>query len=171
MKRTHRTLLLLAAAALIVVQACRPKPEGELGDPYNKVEGLAGSWTLQSVVQTDEKAPDKRQLDLSNYYLDNGGATIIFDKNNQTYTTDFGSGKNFFGSNGSWEMENSQFAQFDNLYPDVLWLISDGDSLELTLGQPVRSFDSQLYLRLERKCLDEGVLKVRSSYEFEFVRN
>ena len=161
--------MLVLSVALF--QACKPDLKGELGDPYDKVDGIAGTWTLQSVIQTDEKAPDKRQLDLSSYYLGDGGASITFDKDNQTYTAEFNNGKNFFGDAGTWTMTNAQFAAFNRIYPDALWLINGTDSIELTLGAPVRTFDSQLFLRLERRCLDGAEIKVRSSYEFEFVRN
>lgn len=171
MKRNNIQLGMVLLVAVALFQACKPDPTGELGDPYDKVDGLDGTWTLQSVVQTDEKAPNKRQLDLTNYYLGGSGATISFDKDAQTFSTSFSSGKNFFGETGTWSMTNSQFTRFDRTYPDALWLISGPDSTELTLGQPVRAFDSQLFLRLERKCDDGGELKVRSSYEFEFVRN
>ena len=171
MKRSYKILLGVALLSVVLIQACKPDLKGELGDPYDKVDGLDGTWTLQSVIQTDEKAPDKRTLDLSSYYLGDGGASITFNKNNNTYTANFNSGKNFFGDAGTWEMTNAQFSIYNRIYPDALWLINGTDSIELTLGQPVRSFDSQLYLRLERGCLDGEEIKVRSSYEFEFVRN
>ena len=53
---------------LLILLACEDPIKGDLGQPLSKIDGINGSWELVSVIQTDEQAPNKRQLDLSEYY-------------------------------------------------------------------------------------------------------
>ena len=45
--------------------SCRDPYYGDLGSPSDKIEAISGSWILENVLQIDEKAPDKKQIDLS----------------------------------------------------------------------------------------------------------
>ena len=65
--------------------SCQEPIHGELGDPASKIDGINGSWELVGVMQTDEKAPDKRQIDLSKHYHD---LVLNFNKENFTFQQD-----------------------------------------------------------------------------------
>ena len=147
--------------------SCKNPIEGELGLPAIKIDGINGSWELESVIQTDEKAPNKRTLDLSDYY---GAFVLNFDKTDLSFYLDSNlvtSGNNFFGTSGTWSFFNSQFSEYDLTYPDGLRLVDAfSDTTNFTLGSPIREYDNSLNLKLYRTCQGENTL----SYQFIFDR-
>ena len=152
--------------SIILLSSCRDPYYGDLGSPSDKIEAISGSWLLENVLQIDEKAPDKKQIDLSNFYQN---FIITFDKDSMTFqmdTTDVISGKNYFGSSGKWDLYNSQLSQYDNIYPDRITLDNNNTVLDLFLLNPPTIFDDNLHLRYVRKCEDDQVV----SYEYRFVR-
>tara|TARA_B000000532_G_scaffold128176_1_gene102771 strand:+ start:610 stop:1098 length:489 start_codon:yes stop_codon:yes gene_type:complete len=152
--------------SIILLSSCRDPYYGDLGSPSDKIEAISGSWLLENVLQIDEKAPDKKQLDLSNFYQN---FIITFDKDSMTFqmdTTDLISGKNYFGNSGKWDLYNSQLSQYDNVYPDRISLENNNTVLDLFLLNPPTIFDDNLNLRYVRKCEDDQVV----SYEYRFVR-
>ena len=152
--------------SIILLASCRDPYYGDLGSPSDKIEAISGSWLLENVLQIDEKAPDKKQLDLSNFYQN---FIITFDKDSMTFymdTTDIISGKNYFGNTGTWDLYNSQLTQYDNVYPDKISLENNNTVLDLFLLNPPTIFDNHLNLRYVRKCEDDQVV----SYEYRFVR-
>ena len=50
---------LLSLAALVVVGGCKPEISGELGEPFDKIEGMAGTWQLTAFTQQDLNSPVK----------------------------------------------------------------------------------------------------------------
>ena len=123
---------------LLVLLACEDPIKGDLGQPLSKIDGINGSWELVSVIQTDEQAPNKRQLDLSQYY-----------------------------DSGTWAFYNSQFSEYDLIYPDGLRIVNPlSDTINFTLGSPIREYDQILNLKLYRECEGEHTL----SYQFIFDR-
>ena len=151
----------------VVLWSCKEPIGGELGVPSSKIDGIHGSWELISVIQTDEKAPNKRQLDLSSYY---SSFILDFDKTELSFFIDSTlqiTGNNFFGSSGTWKFYNSQFSEYDLLYPDGIYMIhAAGDTTRFSLGSPIREYDEVLELKLYRQCNEENTL----SYEFIFDR-
>lgn len=147
--------------------SCQEPIHGELGDPASKIDGINGSWELVGVMQTDEKAPDKRQIDLSKHYHD---LVLNFNKENFTFqqdTTLITQGKNFLGTFGEWGFYNSQLSDYDQIYPDILRMVqAEGDTLDLALLKPIRVYDPVLELKLFRICEGEN----KSSYHFIFHR-
>jgi len=152
---------------LLVLLACEDPIKGDLGQPLSKIDGINGSWELVSVIQTDEQAPNKRQLDLSQYY---DAFVLNFDKSNFSFFIDSTlaiSGNNFFGNSGTWAFYNSQFSEYDLIYPDGLRIVNPlSDSINFTLGSPIREYDQILNLKLYRECEGEHTL----SYQFIFDR-
>ena len=147
--------------------SCENPIQGELGLPSSKIDGIAGSWELVSVLQTDEKAPNKRQLDLTQYY---DAFVLNFDKTDFSFYQDTSlvtSGYNFFGNSGTWTFYNSQFSEYDLTYPDGLRIVDAfSDTTNFTLGSPIRVYDNTLNLMLYRECQGENTL----SYQFIFDR-
>ena len=77
------------------------------------------------------------------------------------------SGNNFFGNSGTWAFYNSQFSEYDLIYPDGLRMINPlSDTISFTLGSPIREYDQILNLKLYRECESEYTL----SYQFIFDR-
>tara|TARA_Y100000589_G_C26959941_1_gene550192 strand:+ start:260 stop:748 length:489 start_codon:yes stop_codon:yes gene_type:complete len=158
--------ILLFFISIIILVSCRDPFHGELGSPSDKIEGISGSWMLENVFQIDEKAPDKKQFDLSIFYEN---FIITFDKDSMTYqvdTTNLISGKNYFGNTGKWNLYNTQLSQFDNIYPDKLSLENNNTVIELFLITPTTIIDNHLNLRFIRTCDGQQVV----SYEYRFVR-
>ena len=74
---------------------------------------------------------------------------------------------NFFGSSGTWGFYNSQFSEYDLIYPDGLRIVSPlSDTIYFSLGSPIREYDQILNLKLYRECEGEHTL----SYQFIFDR-
>ena len=75
----------LFITSIIVLSGCRDPYHGDLGSPSDKIEAISGSWILENVMQIDEKAPDKKQIDLSNFYQN---FIFTFDKDSMTFHLD-----------------------------------------------------------------------------------
>ena len=63
----------LASMALLVLggwMGCKPELQGELGEPFNKLEGMIGVWEMGSFSQTDLQSPLTEVRDLSEVYID-----------------------------------------------------------------------------------------------------
>ena len=45
---TSLSAALILAIVAIAFNACKPESTGELGDPFDKVAGMAGTWELSS---------------------------------------------------------------------------------------------------------------------------
>jgi len=151
---------------MMMFSSCRDPYFAEIGSPSDKIEGISGIWLLENVLQIDEKAPDKKQFDLSNYYEN---FIIIFNKDSMRFhidTTNLVSGKNYFGNTGTWSLYNSQLSHYDNVYPDRISLDNNNSTVDLFLLNPTTPFDNHLNLRFVRTCEGEQVV----SYEYRFVR-
>ena len=131
---------------IIILSSCREPYYGDLGSPSDKIEAISGSWILENVLQIDEKAPDKKQIDLSNFYQD---FIITFDKDSMIFhldTINLISGKNYFGNTGKWDLYNSQLSQYDNVYPDKISLENNNTVLDLFLLTPTTIYDIEFEL-------------------------
>ena len=67
---TSFSAVLILAIVAIAFNACKPESTGELGDPFDKVAGMAGTWELSSFTQQDLNSPVKETRDLSAFYID-----------------------------------------------------------------------------------------------------
>ncbi|MDZ4821842.1 MAG: DUF5004 domain-containing protein [Flavobacteriales bacterium] len=158
------TLTLLALA--ILYAGCKPEIEGELGEPFDKLKGIAGTWKISQFSQLDVNNPVKEERDLSEFYVVDGvePLTIEFNLAGMTYTAIDGPGKNYFGDAGTWGLDNVE-------YPSYLMLYSATDTLQFDLGSTVREFDTQMKLELSRDC-DDGAGNITETviYKFQFTR-
>jgi len=155
-----------SVAITIVLAACKPEIKGELGEPFSKTEGLSGNWQLVSFSQRDENNPIKEVRNLSDFYVIPGeeSTKISFNSSDFSYSVIPGSGRNFFGTEGTWKFDN-------NDAPSFLYLQNITDTLELKLGSMPRSFDQQLDVELPRYCVDNaGVATPTVTYIFTIQR-
>ncbi len=141
---------------------CKPETIGELGEPSDKLEGMGGTWELTSFIQQDPNNPILEERNLSEYYLVPGvePMRIILDVPTQTYTVTVTEGKNFFGTSGTWSLD-------DNLAPSTITLVNSSDTLELFLGNMVLPTSNNMGLQYHRVCSD-GFKNV--IYKFNFQR-
>jgi hypothetical protein len=157
------TLLLAACVALAT---CKPKIEGELGEPFSKIEGISGTWKINTFEQRDENNPIKETRDFSSFYVQDGvePTHITFQSSNMTYNVVQGPGKNYFGTGGTWHFDNNDF-------PSEIYLESSTDTLIMQMGTMPRVFDNSLDLELHRYCEDAtGVRTPTVTYIFNIQR-
>jgi len=157
---TLKPLLLLFAIALI--GGCKPEIKGELGEPTDKVKGLDGTWELDQFIQQDPNNPVLEERDMSEFYIVEGitPLRLIMNLSDRTYTVEQSIGKNFFGTSGTWELD-------DNFAPSNITLFGDEDTLTVDLGAMVLPTSSNLNLQYVRACAD-GFRNV--IYKFNFKR-
>ncbi len=161
MKRNIYKILIIA----LVVGACKPKLEGELGVPFDKIAALAGTWQLEQFIQKDPNNPIQEERDLTQFYVVNDIAPTTLQINGDaTYTVAEGPGKNPFGTSGTWGFDNIEF-------PIFLILNTPTDTLNIALNSVVRSTDTSLSLSVDKVCTDDtGVDQLVSIYIFKFKR-
>ena len=157
---TSLSAVLILAIVAIAFNACKPESTGELGDPFDKVAGMAGTWELSSFTQQDLNSPVKETRDLSAFYIDGTVTPLQLTFNaDRTYSVALEMGKNYFGEGGTWGYD-------DDLYPTYLELFSTADTLVYNLGGMVREFDQQLAIEYRRDCSGTAT----NIYTFEFNR-
>ena len=151
----------ISAAFLLaaVLAGCKPEITGELGEPFDKVEGMTGTWEIQSFTQKDLNSPVKESRDLSSFYLDGVSTPLqLTFAADGTYEVALEVGKNYFGEGGTWSFD-------DPAYPSFLELYSS-DTLVYNLGSMVRPFDNELNIEYRRDCGSTTTVV----YTFSFTR-
>lgn len=174
---TAISTLLLALVFTVGMSGCKPEPQGELGTPYDKVVGLYGTWKLESVLQHDVCNPHLDPVELTTFYRDGITLPMTMTINaDGGYTVTIERGRNFFGNQGTWEINNPEFPSFLNMQlTDVFG--DEIDSLQANLGSIVRPHDNVLSLEFhthicnlspapENRCPYEAAY-----YTFNFIRN
>lgn len=127
---------------------------------------MNGNWKLSSFSQRDENNPIKEIRDLSDFYIVAGEEVTLFNfqSSDFTYTVVPGTGRNYFGTSGTWRFDN-------NDAPAYLYLENESDTLEIKLGSMPHTFDNQLSLELPRYCYDSnGIPTPTVSYIFTIQR-
>ncbi len=159
MKQSMKFGAIAALAAFIALAGCKPEITGELGEPFDKVEGMSGTWQLTAFTQQDLNSPVKEVRDLSHFYIDgvNTPLELSFAADG-TYEVALEMGKNYFGEGGTWAFD-------DPAYPSYLELYSS-DTLVYNLGGMIRPFDNELNIEYRRDC--SGTTTV--VYTFSFTR-
>ena len=144
---------------------CKPENDAEIGTPFDKVEGLQGTWEISNAVLIDEQSILKEETDLNPFYTSDPSnmLSISFMEDDSTFQVNPGSGKNYFGTSGIWKYDDPEFPQF--IY--LIQMDSTGyDTTMLQMGSIVNPYSTQVRLRYPRYCDGTNV----SSYEFTFVR-
>lgn len=177
MKTSKRNyIILFAGLAVMALSSCKKEYE-PIGDPYTATDGLNGSWVLNRVVQIDEASPIKDSRDISSIYGLGGTDPLMgihFDAASNTFRMSTGKGKNFLAPGfkdinsvdslrlkGNWTFSNETNPNFAAKAPKGIQLINDyGDTVNVELLAPIRSFDQELGIKIVR-C------KLSYSYYFD----
>jgi hypothetical protein len=161
--RTLASLFLLAVVA--AWWGCKPEVDAELGEPFDKLEGMIGSWELGSFSQTDLQNALKESRDLSELYIDGVVTPLQIVLNDDwSYSVSIEKGRNYFGEGGTWGLDDETHHSYLFLYTEVDGVASD--TLQYNLGGVVRTFDNVFDIVYERPCDGEPVLE----YTFSFNR-
>lgn len=159
-----RSLYISLAIAIVASAGCRPDVGGELGDGWDHVKGITGTWQLAEFYQQDLNSPINEERDLSHMYLADGIAPLElnFDESPRDYTSAIAMGKNFFGDGGSWSFD-------DDLYPSFLYLETAVDTLSFDLGRMVREIDDQMLLEVSGGCVNQWGITTQETVTYKFV--
>ena len=157
------TFALCAAASL---WGCKPELQGELGQPFNKVDGMIGVWELNSFSQTDLQSALTEVRDLSELYIDGMVTPMRITLNeDRSYAVSLEKGRNYFGDMGTWGLDDEEHPTFLILHTmDDMSMVTD--TLQYNLGAVVRPHDSILDIVYDRPCDGDPVL----AYTFSFTR-
>ena len=148
--------------ATLIMAGCKPDKKTDIGEPFDKVAGLEGTWVLNSFLQKDLNNPVQEERDLSQYYIVEGiePMELTFSAADRAYDIELTEGKNFFGSGGTWSFDNDQ-------YPTSI-LFDDGtEENSFGMGSVVREFDNELTIQLEKGCSETDLNVI---YKFNFHR-
>jgi len=168
---------LLAGLAIVALSSCKKEYE-PIGDPYTAADGLNGSWILSKVVQIDEASPLKDARDLSTIYGIGGTDPLMgiqFDAATHKFHMNTGKGKNFLAPGfkdinsvdslrlkGDWTFSNEISPNYADKAPKGVQMINDyGDTVNLELLAPIRSFDQELGIK---------IVRCKLSYNYYFDR-
>jgi hypothetical protein len=161
MKKMKKNIVLFTAIALGLM-ACKPEIKGELGELTNKEVGMDGMWELSKFTIQDPNSPILEQRYFTSFYTGENitPMTIHFDAATHEYHVDIEKGRNFFGDQGTWFLD-------DVIAPSALYLVSSNDTTEITLGSMVTVNSSEMNLSINRVC-SSGFKNV--TYKFNLTR-
>jgi hypothetical protein len=165
-----RLTWLVIAVMAVAFSGCKPDSTGELGEPFDKVAGISGTWQLNRFIQKDLNNPIKEERDLSQFYIREGFAPlqITFNGADRSYDVAIETGKNYFGEEGTWRFDDETYPTYITLTTLVNEVEVD---LDFKLGSMVREFDNALLIELERGCeLGTLISQPTVIYRFEFTR-
>lgn len=147
----------------IALGSCKPEIKGELGETSNKEIGMNGTWELAQFIVQDPNSPILEERDLSAWYIVSGvqPMRISLDAASHTYQVEITQGKNFLGDQGTWHL--------DDVYaPSTLFLETQNDTIEVSMGAMVTANSSEMKLNIDRTCASTGFKNV--IYKFNFNR-
>jgi hypothetical protein len=150
----------------IAFQGCVDDEEAEIGEPFGKSEGLTASeWVISEVYLVDEGNPSKPEQDISQFYLEGESLLAIDFEKDGSFSSQQGSGLNFFPQQGTWTFD-------DNDAPTEIILTSQtGEITVAPLGGPTRITDAQLKFSFaSRFCMNDGEDKPVLGYRVIFYR-
>jgi hypothetical protein len=161
-----KVILFLTISMGIFFFSCEKIEEKEIGEPQSKLDGLSGSWIINSVIQIDERNLPVRSRDISSYYISTNNKIAADFKSDKTFTMQAGDGINYLGTgSGTWNFDNDEF-------PAYLFLNYNGQNqLKLLLGGPTRIIDNELKLLYTSSCDTDTSSVPRVSYKYVFTRN
>lgn len=159
-----RNLIILAMATFVLL-GCAKEETPVLDPPFDKVEGLDGTWEVSSAAIIDEQSVLKDEIDLSDFYTSDPSnlMSLIFKSADFTYSVVEGEGINYFGNGGTWEYDDPNFPAYIYLYTQV---DSVADTIVMQMGTTVNEFINNVDLKFPRECNGTVV----SAYRFGFQR-
>ena len=157
-----KKIAFIICVATLIMAGCKPDKKTDIGEPFDKVAGLEGTWILSGFLQKDLNNPVQEERDLSEYYIVDGAAPLelTFSAADRAYSIEITEGKNFFGTGGTWTFDNDQF-------PTSI-LFDDGTNQNIfSIASVVREFDNMLTIQLEKGCSETDLNVI---YKFNFDR-
>ncbi|PCJ81491.1 MAG: hypothetical protein COA49_05200 [Bacteroidetes bacterium] len=167
---TMRNFFVVALTIATVFASCKPQPQGSLGEPFDKIVGMIGTWELSSFIQTDLTNPIKEERDLTDFFYDGIVTPMQITLNeDMTYSVAIEMGRNYFGDQGNWGFDDVEHPSYFILETQL----SDGtpsDTLQYELGSVIRPFDNSMSIEYNRLCGTGSSASETVLYSFEFNR-
>lgn len=166
----YKTKFLILAIALVTVGCIEESPS--VGDPFDRVGGLSGSWQLTKIIQNDEDAIRKgfpvfaQSLDVTSMMsFTSYSLTLNVDGEGvpSTFEVSDGGAPNFIGAtSGTWSLD-------DPSKPATISFEGGEDfEIETYLGLT----EGILSLKFTRyETTSKGEKKAFLSYEYQFTKN
>lgn len=152
---------IILMACLGIIMSCKPEQTKKIGDRYNLLTGVDGSWKISKVMITDLTLPVPENRDISDFFLSANPLQIEFDAAANTYVvSDPDVLGNPFGAQGTFAFDAED-------YPTAMFLYSSNqDTVNLKLENMVREIDHQMGFTLEKNdCASKYI-----SYTYTFNR-
>jgi hypothetical protein len=174
MKKIISYSLLLCLVA-VVMYSCKPDNDFTIGQPQNRLQQLAGTWKLQSVIQTDVNARNNNYVDavrteLNVQKMDITNAAPFTDlkvtftqgANNvpTTFAVDYGAAPKIFkNAAGTWMVD-------DLATPGAIKFINGTDTVMVQLGNVSNLSSNMLTLT---RIKSQGK-KPKVQYDYNFIK-
>lgn len=159
MKGKFKIYMLLLLTAILMA-GCKPE-EIVLNPPPSKLEGINGTFTLNSVTQIDPFVIGSgNSLDITSAFTKGAVPSITFNSSSFAFTFNPGDAPNYLGAAGTWAFDN-------NDYPTLIAMNDGTNQYDLKLLHTIRPQDEYLEVQFERSC--GGTVSV--IYQFKFARN
>jgi hypothetical protein len=174
MKKIISYSLLLCLMA-VVMYSCKPDNDFKIGQPQNRLQQLAGTWKLQSVIQTDINAKnnnyvDDARQDVNVQQMDITSAAPFTDlkltfaegANNvpTTFAVDYGGAPKIFkNASGIWLVD-------DLATPGAIKFVNGTDTINLRLGNVSNLSANMLTLT---RIKSQGT-KPKIQYDYNFIK-
>jgi hypothetical protein len=166
-------LIILAVIGLVgfSLTSCEPEDYKPIGEPFDKIEGMVGTWKITSVVQVDEEAIAKdlsfTELNITNFFdFSNYRITFNVDEENKPSTFEVvnpDKAPNFITVTGRWAFDNENFPSY--LYLIRLNALQEPlDTNKLFLNAPPR-LHNPLKFKFTRYSGEEKILSYKYSFE------
>ncbi len=166
----YKSLALSLVITMVALQGCIDEAP-DIGEPFDRLSNLAGTWELQKLTLNDEDAVRKgfpafvQSVDITNLYpFTDVSLTLNLDEegNPSTFEVNTGGAPNYFGAeSGSWSV--------DDLGAPAEINFAGGNTIELTtyLGLTEGALTVK-FVRYETRSNGDRVSFL--SYEYEFVK-
>lgn len=163
-------ILTIAIAAAALLQGCQPEEVKPVGEPFNRLEQVSGTWQISRVIQVDTDAENKgfpmfaQRLDVTNRVAGRSFTDfrITFNATGDTptnFTTQAGSSPMNVLPSGTWQFDDPRF-------PSKIVLRNGNIQQEFDIASLAGLTSGRLTLKLVRAF--EGTPFVR--YEYEMVK-
>lgn len=160
-KSIVRIFFVLALTAALT--GCK-EDEAEIGEPFDKVEGLAATdWVMHEVFLVDEGNPSRPERNLSALVISEDEPLSLSFNTDGTFTSS--TENNYFPLTGTWS--------FDDQYAptEIILVAPDGTTTIAPLGSPTRINDAQLKINFTKQtCFDGSEEKAALGYRLVFNR-
>ena len=166
---------LLAGLLAVSMQSCKPDNDFTIGQPQNRLQQLAGTWRLQSVIQTDLNAKnnnytDAARPDINVQQMDITSAAPFTDLKltfaqgadnvPTTFAVDYGAAPKIFkNAAGTWMVDNLAT-------PGAVKFMNGSDTIQVKLGNVSNLSSNKLTLI---RIKSQGS-KPKIQYDYNFIK-